>query len=269
MSLPVGTRINKWTIIGELYRDGSPYYPCRCMCGHEQRVRKDNLEHGHSQGHRGCKWKGEIPAEFVVERQWKYKADSERTEKDIYLKNSYIGCFFGDWLAVAVAHSDKYGHTFYRYLNSKGDTIVARYDRMTDKYGFPEGKHNPYNVPAINSNAEPAKEKEGSLGEQAVKKYLIEKGIAYEQEYVFPDLMGDKSCLRFDFKIEHNKQIVLIEFQGKQHYEPVEFFGGKEQFALQQRYDEYKRAYCRLHGYRLIEIPYTDIDKIDNHLNFL
>ena len=69
MGLPVGTRINKWTIIGELYRDGSAYYPCRCMCGHEQRVRKDNLEHGHSQGHRGCKWKGEIPAEFVVERQ--------------------------------------------------------------------------------------------------------------------------------------------------------------------------------------------------------
>lgn len=259
MGLPIGTQINKWVIIGELFEvieDGKSkgwFYPCRCMCGYEQRVRSDNLTRGHSQGHRGCKWKGEIPKECIVERHWKYKAKSNRTEKEIHLKNSLIGSFIGDWFVVAVAHSDfrGQGHTYYRCLNSKGQTKEARYDSIT-----------PNGVLRFDK-------KSGSTGERAIKDYLIKHNVPYEQEYIFPDLMGDKSCLRFDFKIESNGQIILIEFQGKQHYEPVEFFGGKEQFVLQQRYDNYKRAYCRLHGYRLIEIPYTDIDKIDNHLNFL
>lgn len=268
--LPIGTQINRWIIIGKLYSEGNrKYYPCRCLCGHEQRVRNDNLIRGHSQSHRGCKWKGEIPQECIVEKQWIYKADVDRTEEDIHLKNSYLGCFFGNWLTVAVDHSDKYGHTYYRCLNDKGNAKVVRYDKLTNEYGFPEGKYNPFIAPKINSNGIPVREKEKSVGEQAIKNFLIMYNIPYEQEYIFPDLMGDKACLRFDFKIEYNNQIILIEFQGKQHYEPVEFFGGQERFKLQQRYDSYKRAYCAAHGYKLIEIPYTDIDKINKYLNFL
>lgn len=257
MGLPIGTQINKWVIIGELFEvieDGKSkgwFYPCRCMCGYEQRVRSDNLTRGHSQGHRGCKWKGTIPPECIVPRYWEYKADANRTEKDIHLKNSHIGQFFGDWLAIAVAHSDRYGHTFYRYLDSNGNVKVDRYDG------------------SIPVTGELRIADKSSQGEKAIQEYLDKYNISYSREYIFPDLTGDCACLRFDFKTELNGRIILIEFQGKQHYEPVEFFGGQEQFELQQRYDSYKRAYCTAHNYKLIEIPYTDIDKFDNHLNFL
>ena len=71
------------------------------------------------------------------------------------------------------------------------------------------------------------------------------------------------------YKINYRNQIILIEFQGKQHYQPVQFFGGEERFKIQQIYDEYKRAYCQRNGYKLIEIPYTDLDNVAKYLHFL
>lgn len=270
MSLAVGTKINYWEVIAEPYvKGGRTFYPCRCLCGHEQPVRQDNLTGGHSHRHRGCKWKEELPEDRIVDRKWKYKAEINRTEENILLKNSYIGCFFGEWLVVAVDHSTPYGHTYYRCLNEKGNTQVIRYDGLTGKYGFPEGKHNVFVSPTIDYTMPTVQNKSGSIGEQAIVNFLDNNCLLYEREYVFEDLRGDGACLRFDFKIEHEGQIILIEFQGKQHYEPIEFFGGKEQFELQQRYDSYKRSYCAAHNYKLIEIPYTEIDKINEYLNFL
>lgn len=58
---------------------------------------------------------------------------------------------------------------------------------------------------------------------------------------------------------------VGIEYQGKQHYEPVEFFGGIERFLEGQARDEKKRALCKEHGVTLIEWPYT-VEVEANHL---
>ncbi|MBR2490385.1 MAG: hypothetical protein IKB65_02760 [Ruminiclostridium sp.] len=49
-----------------------------------------------------------------------------------------------------------------------------------------------------------------------------------------------------------------IEYQGKQHYEPVEYFGGEEHFKHQQENDEKKRSLCNENGVYLIEWPYTE-----------
>ena len=54
-----------------------------------------------------------------------------------------------------------------------------------------------------------------------------------------------------------NKIKILIEFQGKQHYEPIEYFGGQEQFKKQVHHDNLKRQYCKKYNYKLLEIPYT------------
>ena len=48
-----------------------------------------------------------------------------------------------------------------------------------------------------------------------------------------------------------------IEYQGKQHYEPVEFFGGEEQFLLNQKRDNIKREYCDKNNIPLLELKYT------------
>lgn len=51
---------------------------------------------------------------------------------------------------------------------------------------------------------------------------------------------------------------VGIEYQGIQHYESIDFFGGEEAFAYRQRLDARKSNLCELNGLRLIAWPYTD-----------
>lgn len=57
-----------------------------------------------------------------------------------------------------------------------------------------------------------------------------------------------------------------IEYQGIQHFHPVDFFGGEE--ALQQRrdLDEQKRILCEENGVQLIEWPYS-MEPTEENLN--
>ena len=48
-----------------------------------------------------------------------------------------------------------------------------------------------------------------------------------------------------------------IEYQGIQHYLPVEFFGGEEALASRQELDQMKRQLCTENDVRLIEWPYS------------
>jgi hypothetical protein len=45
-----------------------------------------------------------------------------------------------------------------------------------------------------------------------------------------------------------------IEYQGVQHFKPVDFYGGDEKFIKQQQLDNLKRELCLLNGCRLIEV---------------
>ncbi|MBR0536440.1 MAG: hypothetical protein IIX14_08695 [Clostridia bacterium] len=89
------------------------------------------------------------------------------------------------------------------------------------------------------------------------KNYI--SSIDYETQKRFDDLRGvEEGLLSYDFAFyKNNKLFAFIECQGQQHYEPIEFFGGKEQFAKQQLHDELKKFYAKSIGIPLIEIPYT------------
>lgn len=51
---------------------------------------------------------------------------------------------------------------------------------------------------------------------------------------------------------------VGIEYQGIQHYESIDFFGGVEAFEHRQKLDARKKRLCTENGLRLIAWPYTD-----------
>jgi predicted Zn-ribbon and HTH transcriptional regulator len=92
-----------------------------------------------------------------------------------------------------------------------------------------------------------------SRGEAMIAKILDKHHIAYEYPKKFEDLRA-KRLLHYDFYLpEYN---VLIEYQGKQHYESVNYFGGDYTFKKQQKHDEMKRKYAKEHGYHLLEISY-------------
>ena len=59
----------------------------------------------------------------------------------------------------------------------------------------------------------------------------------------------------------------LIEFQGKQHYQVIEYMGGITDFKLRQLRDDIKRKYCISNNINLLEIRYDEIDNINNILS--
>lgn len=101
-----------------------------------------------------------------------------------------------------------------------------------------------------------------SIGEKKIAKYLDEHNIKYVSPFK-PDTCRDKYPLHFDFKINN----MLIEYQGQQHYQPVQHFGGNSTFMIQQKHDQIKRDWAIKHGYREIEIKYDqNINSILNKL---
>ena len=92
-----------------------------------------------------------------------------------------------------------------------------------------------------------------------IKEILIKNNINFCEQFTFNDLKGDKRVLKFDFGIfnEKNELSYLIEYNGIQHYEPIEHFGGISKFQKQQRYDLRKQEYCSIKNIPLIIINYN------------
>ena len=62
------------------------------------------------------------------------------------------------------------------------------------------------------------------------------------------------SPLRLDIFIPSLR--TAIEYNGQQHYRPVEYFGGLESFKAGQRRDQIKAELCKRFGIKLIIWPY-------------
>ncbi len=109
----------------------------------------------------------------------------------------------------------------------------------------------------------------GSKGEKLITNYLTTKGVFFRKNYGF-DECRYKRMLTFDFYIyiPSLDLILLIEFDGGQHFFPVSKFGGEEQFIKQIRNDNIKNKYClSKHNIQLLRIPYYDIKNINKILD--
>lgn len=94
-----------------------------------------------------------------------------------------------------------------------------------------------------------------SLGEKAIRRWFNENGIKYQDQYKIQGCKHTKP-LSYDFYIPAKN--MLIEYQGIQHYQPVEVFGGEEAFKKQQVNDEIKRNFAIDNGYNFVEIKYDE-----------
>lgn len=87
-----------------------------------------------------------------------------------------------------------------------------------------------------------------SRGEAYVREILVTKGIKCELHKTFNGCLSDEgNKLSYDFYLPEKR--ALIECNGIQHYEPVEFFGGDERFRKQQRHDFLKQQFAENNGY--------------------
>ena len=106
----------------------------------------------------------------------------------------------------------------------------------------------------------------GSKGEELVASFLVDNDIKFIKEYSFDDLRNKSgNLLRFDFAIlnDNNDLLMLIEYQGAQHYIDCGKYG-----LYQREYsDPMKRKYCKSHNILLYEIKYDDnLENVFQHL---
>jgi len=239
-----------WTVSGKWWREYDSggklrsYVPVRCDCGEEQRGRWDRL---HTTSADKAPWSTRCRKcsaggkRRTMDTLW-HNTEKSASEKSQNKVNDLSGNYFGDLFVMEWLGTNKGSHSIYKCKCSCGnietisDTELKRNGKLT--------------CSKCSSNI--------SQGEKFIKNILEEHHVNYSQQYIFNDLIGDEKALRFDFALLINKKpYVLIEFQGKQHYEPIEYFGGEEKFKKQQEYDQKKRDYCKKNHLTLIEIPYT------------
>jgi hypothetical protein len=105
----------------------------------------------------------------------------------------------------------------------------------------------------------------GSNGEKYIKQCLSDLGFLLDEDYVYDrsyvplsNFAGKQ--LRFDFRfLEYD---IAIEYDGRQHFEPVNFGGitneqVEERFKEIQNNDKLKNDFCKENNFQLIRIPYT------------
>ncbi|RKI36697.1 hypothetical protein D7V86_25315 [bacterium D16-51] len=101
-----------------------------------------------------------------------------------------------------------------------------------------------------------------SKGERKIRIWLNNKHIVYQTQKSFKDCRDIKP-LPFDFYLPAYN--TAIEYDGKQHYKPIKYFGGKERFEYIVKHDNIKNEYCKNNGISLLRIPY--FKNVEEELN--
>lgn len=100
-----------------------------------------------------------------------------------------------------------------------------------------------------------------SKGEERILKYLKENKIQYEYQKKFEGLKN-KKYLPIDFYLpDYN---LCIEYDGNQHFEPVDAFGGDDAYVKLKQNDLKKSNFCKDNGINLLRIAYYDFNNIEN-----
>lgn len=87
------------------------------------------------------------------------------------------------------------------------------------------------------------------------KRLFRDFNVVYQHRPFFlkSDIGGQMS---YDVYISELK--VAIEYQGKQHFEPVEFFGGQDAFERTKERDRQKKQLSEENGVKLIYVNYWE-----------
>lgn len=93
-----------------------------------------------------------------------------------------------------------------------------------------------------------------SHGEREISQWLKTYSIHYIPQYKFEDCR-DKLELPFDFYIPESN--ICIEYDGLQHFEPIDLFGGEESLKITRQHDYIKTNYCKENKITLIRIAYN------------
>lgn len=104
-----------------------------------------------------------------------------------------------------------------------------------------------------------------SKGQDNIRDILFNNNVSFKQEY---SITQDDKKYRFDFAVfDENGLSYLIEYDGEQHFHPVEQMGGEEGYQERVKVDQVKNQWAKDHNIKLIRIPYHYTDVCLNDLD--
>ncbi len=90
--------------------------------------------------------------------------------------------------------------------------------------------------------------------------YELLKGILseYNTEVIFHYYPKFLKGLELDLYFNYKRKKIGIEYQGKQHFEPIIYFGGEKSFIKTQERDKRKKDLCEKNNVHLIYYNYNE-----------
>lgn len=147
-----------------------------------------------------------------------------------------------------LVHGDKFDYSVTKYYNWGTDVEIVCY------------KHGVFSqAPGNHLAGKGCKYCKESKGELRITNYLDENSFDYIKEKLFDQCRNNRK-LPFDFYLP--KYNLLIEYDGKQHYESVKYFGGENGLKLRQTNDNIKNEFAKANNINLLRINYNQFKNI-------
>lgn len=268
---------DKYIVLGE-YKNASTKIKIKCNnCGHEKMVRPYSFIRQKI----GCKECyhnvrklsfNDINIRLEKETNGTYKLIStgKDTREKMRVKHNcgyeyYVS--FGSFFYAGKRCRKCYGtaplneNEFLNFFKTemKGYELLSKFEKFRDKITIKHlkcGKIYSVEPRSIKNNLSRCSCEQSSVGERKIRNFLNENKISFVEQYRIEDCKN-KNPLPFDFKISFNKHIFLLEYQGIQHFEVVDFFG-EESFKKTKVNDEIKYNYCKDNNINLEYINYNE-----------
>lgn len=253
------------------------YWKCHCECGREKSIRLDNLTSGRSTSCGSCK------NDLTGQKFGLLTAIKKGTVDKNGHQKWFFQCDCGNIKEIAATnviqgYTTSCGCVHSKVCSEKGKDLIG------NKYGFltviklAEISPRKYlckcecggEVIVNSKNLISGHTKSCgclvSYGESQINNWLIKNNVPFKKEYTISEMKGFIGRPRFDFAIFGENGIkLLIKFHGKQHYEDT-LYGKAED---RQNKDEIKRNWAKENNIPLYEIPYWELDNIENILEEL
>jgi very-short-patch-repair endonuclease len=149
-------------------------------------------------------------------------------------------------------HGDKYDYSNVEYKNNKTKVKIicpvhGEFEQTPNNHTLGQG------CPVCRE----------SKGEKKIREYLVKHGINFKRQNKFSTCVNEK-VLPFDFYLPELN--TCIEYDGKQHFEPIKRFGGVEGFEKTKQNDEIKNIFCQTNNIQLMRISYKEniYEKLNN-----
>ena len=227
-----GQRFNRLTVLQldtERTSKSRSYWICKCDCGTIKSIRSDQLTSGKTKSC-GC-----LNTEKRKERM--SKIGSKTT-----IRQDLTGQDFGYWHVIDRAQNQN-NHVAWNCICKCGTKRIVLGQSLKS---------------GVSQSCGCLKM---SHGQKKIFDLLTKENIPFEKEYIISDLFFTtvNNKARFDFYV---KDSYAIEYDGQQHFKPMDQNYFKHGIEKISQYDKLKNEYCKKNNIPLIRIPYTHYNQL-------